>query len=437
MKLFTTFTLLLALTLSTLFAQKVDEMSSDESKNKISSTSGNNETKAAGDKIYFHDGATILLEIENIDNNAGGIIFYDAAVSGGGFGTDLINLNGSLFWGGNQIGLAGDGISTIGDLADAIYVRNSLYLGEGSGASDNISISPLRNTGIGRMVLSNLTSGTDNVAVGNEALEKSNTIRNTAIGSGSLRWNTSGIDNTALGSYSLSNNSGSKNVALGANTLSNGTTGSRNIAIGYEAGRFENGNDKLYIENSASSTPLIYGDFTDGFEIVKINGDFHVTGNISVNDDKSISGLDNLVGYNDLKLFGSPGIIGMFISGAGNIGMGTFNPLNAKLNVVNGTNDFAGKFEATGTNSYGIHAKAPTSGWAGYFDGNASVSSRLFIGPAPKSPSSSLHIKQQNSTSAITLEYPGDVFTNSWEIYMNSGLEFTFEYNGTVKAYID
>lgn len=38
-------------------------------------------------------------------------------------------------------------------------------------------------------------------------------------------------------------------------------TGSGNVFLGYNAGYNETGSDKLYIDNSNTSTPLIYGDF--------------------------------------------------------------------------------------------------------------------------------------------------------------------------------
>ena len=45
--------------------------------------------------------------------------------------------------------------------------------------------------------------------------------------------------------------------------------------LGYFAGKNETGSNKLYIENSASTTPLIYGEFDTNN--VKINGDFQLT----------------------------------------------------------------------------------------------------------------------------------------------------------------
>ena len=55
--------------------------------------------------------------------------------------------------------------------------------------------------------------------------------------------------------------------------------------IGYNAGYDETGSNKLYIENSDSSNPLIYGEFDNDF--VKINGGFQVTGDYQSADGSS------------------------------------------------------------------------------------------------------------------------------------------------------
>jgi hypothetical protein len=49
---------------------------------------------------------------------------------------------------------------------------------------------------------------------------------------------------------------------------------SGNVFLGYLAGFYETGDNKLYVENSGSSTPLIWGDFTN--DILRINGTLDV-----------------------------------------------------------------------------------------------------------------------------------------------------------------
>lgn len=52
-----------------------------------------------------------------------------------------------------------------------------------------------------------------------------------------------------------------KNVGIGYHSLQNNVTGTGNVALGYNAGLNETNSNKLYISNSDTSTPLIYGEF--------------------------------------------------------------------------------------------------------------------------------------------------------------------------------
>ena len=90
-----------------------------------------------------------------------------------------------------------------------------------------------------------------------------------------IRLANTGNNNLVLGNNSgLDLTSGSNNVVLGNNSGVNLTIGERNIFIGDSSGYNETGSNKLYIENSNSATPLIYGEFDN--DLVKINGDFKV-----------------------------------------------------------------------------------------------------------------------------------------------------------------
>jgi len=65
-----------------------------------------------------------------------------------------------------------------------------------------------------------------------------------------------------------------------------GASGVGNVFIGYQAGLNEAGNYKLYVSNSSTAAPLIYGEFNTGF--VEVNGDLYVTGNTYVDSDKTL-----------------------------------------------------------------------------------------------------------------------------------------------------
>ncbi len=63
---------------------------------------------------------------------------------------------------------------------------------------------------------------------------------------------------------------GNNNVAIGLGAGYSNVSGSNNIFLGVQAGYNETGRNKLYIENSNSATPLIYGEFDN--DLLRING---------------------------------------------------------------------------------------------------------------------------------------------------------------------
>ncbi|HAS44394.1 MAG TPA: hypothetical protein DCS93_28205 [Microscillaceae bacterium] len=116
------------------------------------------------------------------------------------------------------------------------------------------------------------TTGNLNIFIGTYSGHKNTTgYYNTFIGQASAYDNTTGRYNTFLGRQaSRRNTSGSYNTSLGYSAGYNNQTGSRNVFLGYYAGYNETGSDKLYIDNSSTASPLIYGNFSTN--IVNING---------------------------------------------------------------------------------------------------------------------------------------------------------------------
>jgi hypothetical protein len=92
------------------------------------------------------------------------------------------------------------------------------------------------NVAIGNNALS-LNTASNNVAVGNLSLFNNDTgFYNTAVGSSALRSNTTGINNTASGANVLQfNTTGDNNTASGVGALLYNTTGASNTAIGVNA----------------------------------------------------------------------------------------------------------------------------------------------------------------------------------------------------------
>ncbi|WP_348655395.1 tail fiber domain-containing protein, partial [uncultured Roseivirga sp.] len=114
------------------------------------------------------------------------------------------------------------------------------------------------------------TAGTEVLRIQKSTLEFTNPQESVLIGKLSGLNNT-GDQNVAVGNEALeANTSGNRNVALGHQALEKNTTGSGNIMIGFRAGFSHTGSNKLYIENSPSNSPLIYGDFDN--DIVNFNG---------------------------------------------------------------------------------------------------------------------------------------------------------------------
>lgn len=112
--------------------------------------------------------------------------------------------------------------------------------------------------------------GASNVGIGLYALSTNsgiNSAYNTALGNNAGN-QINGNFNIFLGSYSGAGSVGNYNIAIGSNTGSN-VIGSGNILLGQSIGSGTI-SDKLMIDNTSTSTPLIWGDFLQ--DQVKLNG---------------------------------------------------------------------------------------------------------------------------------------------------------------------
>jgi len=143
-------------------------------------------------------------------------------------------------------------------------------------------------------------SGNSNVFIGYESGAASTAGWNMYVGQGAGKANSTGTQNTYIGcqagiedglyylDYGLvpgssntfvgfragaSSWSGNNNVYIGtrAGELNNNYRSGR-VFIGYMAGYNDGNDNRLYIDNSSTTAPLIYGDFTDGSEKLVVNG---------------------------------------------------------------------------------------------------------------------------------------------------------------------
>jgi len=137
--------------------------------------------------------------------------------------------------------------------------RFSLFIGYQAGYHNNA----WNNVFLGNAAGYSNIGGTGNTCIGNQAsFRNEEGSFNTTIGWWAGVNMDGGSNNLYVGPLSGYNNtSGSNNVMLGYNT-GNSNYGSGNVFIGCNAGSDESGSDKLYIDNSNTSSPLIYGDFS-------------------------------------------------------------------------------------------------------------------------------------------------------------------------------
>jgi len=143
--------------------------------------------------------------------------------------------------------------------------------GTSSGTSGNY------NSNFGYQTGTSNTNGSHNTLIGYRAGYNTTGVRNTFLGSSAGYDNTGGGYNTFIGNYTGPNNTtGSRNTFLGYAAGYTNKTGGRNVFIGTYAGYYEKGDNKLYIDNTSTGNPLIYGDFLDN--TLTFNGKVGVNG---------------------------------------------------------------------------------------------------------------------------------------------------------------
>ena len=125
----------------------------------------------------------------------------------------------------------------------------------GSPASMAINSSGAKNTAVGVGTLGNNTTASNSTAIGFQALQANNANDNTAVGFEAMLVSdsTGATENTAIGSRSMkSNRSGDGNTAAGRESLLNNVSGGDNVAIGKLAMAVNNsGNQNVAIGNEA------------------------------------------------------------------------------------------------------------------------------------------------------------------------------------------
>jgi trimeric autotransporter adhesin len=185
------------------------------------------------------------------------------------------------------------------------------------GGSSGLAATGSQNTFIGAYSFRLSTTGGDNSGLGYKAGYSNTTgSLNSYFGGNAGYSNTTGSNNAFFGYYAGYSTVASNNVFIGSNsgrTNISGTTnvylgyqagysstGSNNVFIGNSAGYNELGSDKLYIDNSNTATPLVYGNFSTnqvginivptGTDALAIGGAVHSTGNLNTDAGIFLSG---------------------------------------------------------------------------------------------------------------------------------------------------
>ena len=140
----------------------------------------------------------------------------------------------------------------------AVGVSNCVLLGYAAGQNNTQN----NIIAIGYQALLNNTTGVDNTAMGSAAMDANVTgHRNTAVGKNTLGANAGGNNNAAFGKDALSSNvDQNDNTAIG-HGAGGGAAASGCVYAGMSAGYNNATDNRLYINNSDSVFPLIYGEF--------------------------------------------------------------------------------------------------------------------------------------------------------------------------------
>ena len=199
---------------------------------------------------------------------------------------------------------------------DSKYVHDSVFVGYKSGINleSSSGSQSYRNVAVGSLSLSRNSiagagGGSDNTAVGYGAISMEATglaASSTAVGSYALGRASVSLSNIAIGYKSMydgaTDPTGSFNIAIGGEALKVIAGGDKNVCIGttsgysitgadgnvmigYQSGKDETGSNKLYIENTDSAAPLIYGEFDN--DKVQINSAHTSNNTLTVNNSHS------------------------------------------------------------------------------------------------------------------------------------------------------
>jgi hypothetical protein len=170
--------------------------------------------------------------------------------------------------------------------AGGVGIAKALYVGTTANVAGEASISGLTvgkgggavatNTAVGASALVNNTTGSESVAVGQNAIGSGvmTGAHNTTVGVASMYPITSGAENSGLGYQALRLlTTGSYNTSVGSAALYSNTTASNNVAVGYQAA-YSTTTGK---PNTALGTQALYANTTGTFNVALGSGQVGVS----------------------------------------------------------------------------------------------------------------------------------------------------------------
>ncbi|MBU0765806.1 MAG: tail fiber domain-containing protein [Bacteroidetes bacterium] len=144
------------------------------------------------------------------------------------------------------------------------------------------------------------------------------------------------------GSYPSAFISGDYNTALGYQAGYSNVSGNGNTFIGYKAGYYETGSNRLYIDNSNTSSPLLFGEFDNnrvGINTGTPSANLHVKQSgsgeegFAIENDGDTDVWSWEIGSNDLNLYFNGTFVGYWDDATGNYNVSSDEQLKKDIEV--------------------------------------------------------------------------------------------------------
>ena len=303
------------------------------------------------------DGATLRLHYDTAAED-----YYVVSLGGSSTGSVSVidNINNNILTAtGNSGSLQGEPNFTF----DGTILRLS-----GSFSIDDTN----ENILIGEQAGASISGANKNILVGYQSGENLTGVHNTVIGYQGLDNATNASGSVAVGYGALGiASSGDNNIGIGKEAGLTLTSGDDNIYIGYQAGPASNTaqSNKLYIHNTGSDSPLVYGDFGTGQITFNNQVSASIFSGSFYGDGSNLTGLSVTTEW-DGSRNGDAEITGSFtVSGSG----ARVDFTNAEAGV---SGSFSGSFFGDGSGLTGVTS---TSEWDGSRNGNASITGSFVV----------------------------------------------------------